>query len=179
MALTQEAAEDMAQKTFPHMPRISHMLTDACDGLLLAMLSHVGSSSLDNATDGGGAGGSAAAAAAGAGSMLGASTREALSPSAVRGAADVLARAASLPDAASLMCETPGRLMDILLLLHYSQRGSRRIGMRALGVCSPILPALELLTQKVGGLLPPMLTPPTMDAPEAPQPTFQMLPPGT
>ena len=161
-AASPEADADIAQKAFPHMPRISHMLTSSCDGLLLAMLSHLAGSSLDGSGDGGGApgatGGTGPSASAGGNTTEGA--RDGLSPTAVREAVDVLARASSLPSVHHLMCESSSRVMDLLLLLHYSRHGSLGHGTRRLSNGPSILPALELLTLK-GGLLPPMLTPPS------------------
>ena len=175
-ASTAEAAEELTALAAPHTPRLAHYLATAVDPLLLAALSHVTS---DLPPAGGAMADPVDALTADPGlaadPLAAGCPRLGMPIATVRKAIDVLARASSCPDAAYLLCESPGRTMDLLLLLHFadgeppSEDGhvapapSRTQAVQLLrrGVHpSSMLATLELLVSARDHLLPPLLTPP-------------------
>ncbi|KOO35240.1 hypothetical protein Ctob_011512 [Chrysochromulina tobinii] len=84
---------------------------------------------------------------------------------ALRKAAEALAHAAGLADATAMMCDIPGRVLDLVLVLHYAHRAPARDRLHRHAAPSSMLPTLELLTAAPNGLLPPRLAPPpTVDS---------------
>ena len=140
--------DSVGHAVLSQMPRISHALSGSCDGILLAMLHGLACPSEVQLM------GSAGGAQGGPETQ-----RNGLPVAAVRKAVDLLASAHALRDGTHLMCESPMRVLDLLLILHHVNRSSLGTHTPHSGVGSPMLTTLELMVQK-NGLLPQMLKPP-------------------
>ena len=106
--------------------RFSAAAHDAIDGVLLTLLCSLGEPE-DNEAAGSAAGGAAPPVSI---------RRPGAPPPAVRKAVEFLALLAPSTDATSLMCDTPGRIVETILLLHYTHR-SRARALRSAATASP------------------------------------------
>ena len=163
-AAAEEAPAEVAARALPQQPRLSHVLVKSTDALLVAMLSQLAADATPlSATPF--AATAAAAPAAPAAAADSAACAIGLSSDAVRKAAEALAHAAGLADATAMMCDIPGRVLDLVLVLHYAHRAPARDRLHRHAAPSSMLPTIELLTAAPNGLLPPRLAPPpTVDS---------------